>query len=408
VARRTHIRIPGSNRRFTPAEDVFISVEALGGLALLGAAIVALVWANVAGDSYTDLWHTGLTLGIGNFSIREDLGAWVNDGLMAIFFFVVGLEIKRELVAGDLRDPKTAALPALAALGGMVLPALLFFAINPSEPARDGWGIPVATDIAFAVGVLALLGPRCPKGLKLFLLTLAIVDDIGAILVIAVFYSAGVSGPWLGGAVAVLLVVFILQRCGVVSPFAYALPAVVLWVCMFESGVHATIAGVVLGLITPNQVWRGRPVLERLEAVIHPWTSFLIIPVFALANAGVDLGGGVLGDALSSRITLGVIVGLVVGKTLGISAAVAIAVKLRLGRLPAGVHARELIGAAALAGIGFTVSLFIAELSFEGDARVGDAKIGILAASVIAGAIGGLVLMFSRRKVASASSPGAS
>jgi NhaA family Na+:H+ antiporter len=405
LARRTHIRIPGTNSRFTPAEDVFISVEALGGLALLGAAIVALVWANVAGDSYTDLWHTTLTLGIGDFSIREDLGDWVNDGLMTIFFFVVGLEIKRELVVGDLRDPKTAALPALAALGGMIVPALLFLALNPSAPGRDGWGIPVATDIAFAVGVLALLGPRCPKGLKLFLLTLAIVDDIGAILVIAVFYSNGVSGPWLGGAVAVLLVVFILQRCGVITPFAYALPAVVLWVCMFESGVHATIAGVVLGLITPNQVWRGRPVLERLEGVIHPWTSFLIIPVFALANAGVDLGGGVLGDALSSRITLGVIVGLVVGKTLGITTAVAIAVKLRLGRLPTGVHARELIGAAALAGIGFTVSLFIAELSFEGNGRVGDAKIGILAASVIAGAIGGLILMRSNRKVAPVSAP---
>jgi len=193
LARRTHIRIPGG-RRLPPIGDEFVSLEALGGLALLGAAVAALVWANIDGPNYADVWHTGLTLGIGNVSITEDLRHWVNDGLMAIFFFVVGLEIKRELLEGDLRDPKTAALPALAAFGGMVLPAALFFALNPGAPARDGWGIPVATDIAFAVGLLALLGPRVPKPLKLFLLTLAIVDDIGAILVIALFYSDGVSG----------------------------------------------------------------------------------------------------------------------------------------------------------------------------------------------------------------------
>ncbi|HEX6312357.1 MAG TPA: Na+/H+ antiporter NhaA [Acidimicrobiia bacterium] len=398
MARRTHIRIPAGPGRFTPAEDVFVSVEALGGLALLGATIVALVWANVAGDSYTDLWHTGLTIGIGDFSISEDLQHWVNDGLMTLFFFVVGLEIKRELVDGELRDPKTAALPALAALGGMVVPAALYLALNTTELARDGWGIPVATDIAFAVGVLALLGPRIPKGLKLFLLTLAIVDDIGAILVIAVFYSSGVSGRWLGGAVAALLLIFVLQRVGARSPFVYVLPGVLLWVCMFESGVHATIAGVILGLVTPKQSWRGKPVLEQLEGALHPWTSFLIIPVFALANAGVDLGGGVLGDALSSRITLGVIVGLVVGKTVGISGAVAIAVRFRLGRLPAGVHARQILGAATLAGIGFTVSLFIAELSFDDELLLGDAKIGILVASVIAGVAGALILLKSNRK----------
>jgi NhaA family Na+:H+ antiporter len=397
LARRTHIRIPGG-RRLPPIGDEFVSLEALGGLALLGAAVAALVWANIDGPNYADVWHTGLTLGIGNVSITEDLRHWVNDGLMAIFFFVVGLEIKRELLEGDLRDPKTAALPALAAFGGMVLPAALFFALNPGAPARDGWGIPVATDIAFAVGLLALLGPRVPKPLKLFLLTLAIVDDIGAILVIALFYSDGVSGQWLGGAAATLLVFFLLQRVGVRNPLVYVVPGVVLWVCMFESGVHATIAGVILGLLAPNQHWRGQPVIGRLERHIHPWTSFLIVPLFALANAGVDLGGGVLGDALSSRVTLGVVVGLVVGKTVGISAAVAVAVRLRLGRLPSGVRARQIVGVAAVAGIGFTVSLFIAELSFAGTRHLGDAKIGILAASLLSGLLGALVLVRGPRR----------
>ncbi|MGH9049494.1 MAG: Na+/H+ antiporter NhaA [Acidimicrobiia bacterium] len=391
------MRIPGG-RRLPPVGDEFVSVEALGGLALFGAAMAALTWANVAGHNYADVWHTSLTLGIGDASITEDLQHWINDGLMAIFFFVVGLEIKRELLEGDLRDPKTAALPALAALGGMVLPAALFFALNPGEPARDGWGVPVATDIAFAVGVLALLGSRVPKPLKLFLLTLAIVDDIGAILVIAVFYSSGVSGQWLGGAVATLLVFFLLQRLGVRNPLVYVVPGIVLWVCMFESGVHATIAGVILGLLAPNQDWRGQPVIGRLERDIHPWTSFLIVPLFALANAGVELGGGVLGDALSSRVTLGVVVGLVVGKTVGISAAVAVAVRLRLGRIPSGVRPRQIVGAAAVAGIGFTVSLFIAELSFAGTRHLGDAKIGILAASVLSGLLGVLVLVRRPRR----------
>jgi len=398
MARRTHVRIP-LGRRLPPLGDDFVSVEALGGLALLAATIAALVWANLAGgDSYADLWHTELTLGVRDLSITEDLRHWVNDGLMTVFFFVVGLEIKRELVEGDLRDPKTAALPALAALGGMVLPAALFLAFNPSAPGSDGWGIPVATDIAFAVGVLALLGSRIPKGLKLFLLTLAIVDDVGAILVIAVFYSDGLSGRWLGAAVATLLVFFLFQRLGIRHPVAYIAPAVVLWVCTLESGVHATIAGVVLGLLAPNQEWRAQPVIDRLERLVHPWTSFVIVPLFALANAGVLLGGDVVAAAHTSRITLGVVAGLVLGKTLGISAAVGAAVRLRLGRLPPGVRPRQVVGAAMLAGIGFTVSLFIAELSFGGGDRLADAKVGILAASLISGIAGALVLLWAGRR----------
>ncbi|MGI8795997.1 MAG: Na+/H+ antiporter NhaA [Acidimicrobiia bacterium] len=398
MARRTHVRVP-LGRRLPPLGDNFVSVEALGGLGLLGATIVALVWANVAGgNSYADVWHTELTLGLRGLSITEDLRHWVNDGLMTIFFFVVGLEIKRELIEGDLRDPKTAALPALAALGGMVVPAAFFLALNPSAPGSDGWGIPVATDIAFAVGVLSLLGSRVPKGLKLFLLTLAIVDDIGAILVIAVFYSDGLSGWWLGGAVATLLAFFLLQRIGIRHPLAYVLPAIVLWVCTLESGVHATIAGVMLGLLAPNQEWRGQPVIGRLEHVLHPWTSFLVVPLFALANAGVALGADSIADAATSRVTLGVVLGLVVGKTLGIGAAVATAVRFGLGKLPDGVGGLHVVGAAAVAGIGFTVSLFIAELSFGGSARLTDAKVGILAASLISGIAGALVLLWAGRR----------
>lgn len=393
MARRTHIRLPLPRvaRRLPPLGDEFVSVETLGGLALLAGTIAALVWANVASASYADLWQTDLTIGVGDVSITEDLRHWINDGLMTVFFFVVGLEIKRELLEGDLRDPRTAALPALAALGGMVVPAALFFALNPSAPQSDGWGIPVATDIAFAVGVLSLLGSRVPKGLKLFLLTLAIADDVGAILIIAVFYSTGLSGPWLGGAVAMLLVFFLLQRIGIRHPLAYVLPALVLWVCTLESGVHATIAGVVLALLAPNQQWRGQPVIGRLEYLLHPYTSFAIVPLFALANAGVALGRDVIGDAFTSRVGLGIIVGLVLGKTLGVSAATAAAVKFRLGRLPPGVRARQVLGAAALAGIGFTVSLFIADLSFGGE-LLREAKVGILVASLISGSLGVLIL----------------
>jgi NhaA family Na+:H+ antiporter len=287
----------------------------------------------------------------------------------------------------------------MAALGGMVVPAALFLALNPSAPGSDGWGIPVATDIAFAVGALSLLGSRVPKGLRLFLLTLAIVDDIGAILVIAVFYSGGLSGPWLGGAVGTLLAFFLFQRLGIRHPLAYVAPALVLWVCTLESGVHATIAGVILGLLAPNQEWRGQPIIGRLEHVLHPWTSFLVVPLFALANAGVALGADSISDAVSSRVGLGVVLGLVVGKPVGIGLAVLGALLLRLGRLPEGVHARQVVGAAALAGIGFTVSLFIADLSFGGTAHLPGAKLAILAGSLASAAIGLLLLLPRGRSV---------
>ena len=392
TGRRTHIRIPVAGRLITPLGQEYASVEALSGLALLLAAAIALIWANSAwSESYTSFWGYDITATLGPFSIADDLGHWVNDGLMAIFFFVVGLEVKRELTEGELTDRRAASLPLLAAVGGMAVPALLFFAWNPSGPGSSGWGIPMATDTAFALGVLALLGARVPSGLKLFLLTLAVVDDIGAICVIAIFYSSDVQAAWLAGAALTIVAVVAMQRLGVRYALAYVAPALVLWVCVFQSGVHATIAGVVLGLLTPVVDSRGRRVIDTLEHRLHPWTSFVVVPVFVLANAGIALGGDALRAAASSSITWGVATGLVAGKAVGIVAASAVCVALGLSRLPDGSSFRQLAGVAAIAGIGFTVSLFIADRSFTA-AALDEAKIGILAGSLVAGVLGSGVL----------------
>jgi Na+:H+ antiporter, NhaA family len=398
TGRRTHVRVPVAGRFIAPIGDVFASVEALGGIALLLAALAALVWVNSPWDgTYSSVWSRELTIGVGSFAISETLRGWANDGLMALFFFVVGLEIKRELVEGELSDPQTARLPVVAALGGMVVPALIFVAWNLGTPGAKGWGIPMATDLAFALGVLALLGSRMPRGAKLFLLTLAIVDDIGAIVVIAVFYSGGIEAAWLAGAAATLAFFFVMRALGARHPLLYVLPAAVLWVCTYQSGVHATIAGVALGLVTPAGSFRDRRVLEQVERRLHLWTSFLVVPVFALANAGVNVGIDALRDVASSRITWGVVSGLVVGKTVGITAATWIGVRLGLGRLPEGVTFVHVVGIGAVAGIGFTVSLFVAELAFSGS-RLDEAKIGILAASLVAGILGtGMLLLRSRR-----------
>jgi Na+:H+ antiporter, NhaA family len=398
TGRRTHIRVPFAGRYITPVGDAFASVEALGAIVLLIAALAALVWVNSPlSDSYSSVWNRELTIGVGSFAISETLRGWVNDGLMTVFFFVVGLEIKRELVEGELNDVRKARLPVVAALGGMLAPALIFVAWNLGGAGSRGWGIPMATDLAFALGVLALLGSRVAPGLKLFLLTLAIVDDIGAIIVIAVFYSEGIEAAWLGGAAAALALFFLMRGLGVRLPLLYVFPALVLWVCTFESGVHATIAGVALGLLTPAGSFRDRRVLEQLERRLHLWTSLLVVPVFALANAGVDVGVDALRDAASSRITWGIVSGLVVGKIVGIAAATGIALRLGLGRLPDGVTFRQVVGVGAVAGIGFTVSLFVADLSFGGRS-LSEAKIGILAASVIAAGLGsGLLLHRARR-----------
>jgi NhaA family Na+:H+ antiporter len=385
------IRVPVVGRAIPPVGSKFVSVEALGGTVLLAATVAALAWANAAGGSYDEFWGRHLTIGLGHIALSDDVRHWVNDGLMTIFFFVVGMEIKRELVQGDLRDRRTASLPVLAALGGMIVPALVYSAVNAGGLGARGWAIPMATDIAFALVVVVLLGRRIPLQLRLFLLTLAVVDDVGAILVIAFFYSTGITWAWLVGAVVLVLMIVALQRLGVGNPVIYIVPALVLWVCTQQSGVHATIAGVVLGLLTPARRFGGRDVIERLEYRLHPWSSLLVIPVFAVANAGVHLDSTSLQGAWTSKITLGVFVGLVVGKPVGILLATAIGVRLGLGRLPGGLSMRHVLGVGCVAGIGFTVSLFVADLSFEG-ARLADAKLGIVAASVVSGVLGGALL----------------
>jgi NhaA family Na+:H+ antiporter len=410
----------------------FLATEAAGGVLLLIATAIALVWANSPWqDVYEDLWHTELSIGLGSWSLSYDLGHWVSDGLMTLFFLVVGLEIKREVLTGELRDPRAAAVPVVAAVGGMVVPALLFLAIVGGGEAARGWGIPMATDIAFAVGVLTLVARSAPPGIKPFLLTLAIVDDIGAILVIALFYSSGVSMTPLLIACAAFATIVLLQQIHVRAAPIYVLIGVVAWVATAKSGIHPTIAGVVLGLLTPAVPFQ-RPTavsreahriadatvdepdppdadapywlylaglsreavspLARTEALLHPWVSYVIVPLFALANAGVDLSGRALTDAATSSLALGIVVGLVVGKPLGIALATALAVRTRLGPLPAGARWSHVVGVGAVAGIGFTISLLITDLAFEGSDLLQPAKAGILVASVLAGLVGAAIL----------------
>jgi len=367
----------------------FLHDEAVGGVALLLGAVAALIWANVSIDGYESFWHTEAHV----FGLDLDLRHWINDGLMVVFFFVVGLEIKRELVVGELQDRRAALLPVLAAAGGVALPALLFVAITAGTEATKGWALPAATDIAFAVGVLALLGDRVPSGAKLFLLTIAIVDDVAAITIIAIFYSHSLALGWLLVALGTLVVVAAMRRAGVSRIFPYILVGAVAWVAVHESGVHATIAGVALGLMTPAGEVAGRNVLVTLEDRLHPWSALVIVPVFALANAGVALGGGAVGDALSSRLAWGVAVGLVVGKTLGITAGTWLGLRRGWGTLPAGVTRAHVWGVAMLGGIGFTVSLFIAQLAFDAPRLIDDAKIGILAGSITSAALGAATLL---------------
>jgi NhaA family Na+:H+ antiporter len=390
---------PGPVRRALGPLAEFLHEEAAGGVVLLGAAVVALVWANSPErDAYASLWDTELRLGIGAVAIEEDLRHWVNDALMALFFFVVGLEIKRELAVGELAERRAAALPALAAFGGAIAPALVFTAIVAGGDGSAGWAIPMATDIAFAVGVLALLGDRVSAGVKLLVLAIAVVDDIIAIAVIAVFYSDDVAFGWLAIAVGLLVLVYVMRRAGVVWIWPYVPVGVAVWVATLESGIHATIAGVALGLLTPAGPVGGRPVLEELEHRLHPLSAFVAVPLFALANAGVYLGGGKLGDAASSRVAWAIAVGLVAGKLIGIATSVYGGVRAGVGVLPAGVDRRSVWGAAAVGGIGFTVSLFIAGLAFEGEPLYDEAKVGIFAGSIASGALGAALLTFGSRR----------
>ncbi len=371
----------------------FLKTEEGGGFALFAGSIVALVWVNVFGiGGYESFWHTELTIGIGDASITEDLAHWVNDGLMTLFFFLISLEIKREIVAGDLREPRRAALPVLAAAGGVMVPILIFLALTAGTDGTPGWGIPMATDAAFAIAALALLGDRVGVGAKLFLVTIAVVDDVLAIVVIAVAYTSALSLPWLLAAIGLLAVVIAMRRLGIAAVWPYAIAGVAVWIATLESGVHATIAGVALAFLTPARPIDGRNVLEELEERIHPWTSFLVLPVFALANAGVVIGGDALEIGDGARVAAAVALALVVGKLVGIAAATFLAVRLRLGLLPDGVDRRSVVGIAALAGIGFTVSLFIAALAYDDPLLVDSAKLGILGGSILSAAAGVAIL----------------
>ena len=408
----------------------FLHIEASGGVLLAAATVVALVWANSPwGAAYQDAWATELTLRLGRLAISEDLRHWINDGLMTLFFFVLGLEIKQEVVSGQLTRLRDAAVPAAGALGGMLVPAAVFVGFNLGGAGARGWGIPMATDVAFALGVLALLGHRVPAELKVMLLGLAIVDDVGAILVIAIFYANDLDGRWLAAALGGLAVVVVLRRARVRYLPVYAVLGAGVWLATFASGIHATIAGVALGLLAPARpflpevdadriadelsadqaVTAGEvrdisfrlresiPVTERLQNLLHPWTSYVIVPLFALANAGVVLSADGLADAATSRVTLGVTAGLVVGKLVGVAGGIWLAVRLGVGRLPSEVTTRHIVGMAGLAGIGFTVSIFVSGLAFDDPALTDQATIGVLAASVLAAALGSAILLLGAR-----------
>jgi Na+:H+ antiporter, NhaA family len=424
----------------------FIHDEAFGGILLLVCALTALIWANSPwGETYGAVWATELTLGTVQLHLTESLRHWVNDGLMAVFFFVVGLEIKREVLVGELASPRRAALPAIAALGGVLVPAGIYLLLNRGTVGEQGWGIPMATDIAFALGVLALLGDRIPLGLKVFLTALAIVDDIAAVVVIAVFYTAEVHWSALGLAAVVFAALVAANRLHLRQPLVYGILGIALWAAVFESGVHATVAGVLLALTIPARtridpdafVDRGRALLrvferagehgasiltngrrqealaeledaveaagaplQRMEHVLHPWVAFAIVPLFALANAGVRVEGDLLG-ALSNGVTTGVVLGLVLGKQLGVTLGAWLAVRSGVADLPEGVAWRHIYGAGWLAGIGFTMSLFVADLAFADPGETGfmtAAKLGILVASIIAG-VGGWLLLRSRSSI---------
>jgi NhaA family Na+:H+ antiporter len=376
----------------------FLRIEAVGGAVLLAATIAALALANSpVADAYQRLWEHEVTVG----GLRWDLRHWVNDGLMTVFFLVIGLEVKRELTIGRLRDPRRASLPILAALAGAAVPALVFLAINPSGPAARGWAIPMATDPAFAVGVLALLGSRVPAGAKAFLLALAVVDDIAAVTVIAVAYTSHLALGWLAVAAVGVLAGGLLLRAPVLPLVGWGLLGLLgvgVWWAAWRSRLHATIAGVALGFAVPGRPIGGRSRLELLEGRLHLVSAYLVVPLFALANAGVVLDAEGLSAAWGSRVAWGVAAGLLVGKLAGVVGASAVAIRLGLGSLPEDMGGRQLWGLGALAGIGFTVALFVTDLAYGSVPSIGvdPAKLAILAASLIAGLAGAAVLFGPR------------
>jgi NhaA family Na+:H+ antiporter len=416
-----------AQRALAPVES-FLAIEAASGIVLLGAAAIALVWANSPWRaSYLTLWHAPFGVKLGPLSFERDLHFWVNDGVMTIFFFVVGLEIRREIHRGELSELRRAALPLAAALGGMLIPAAMFAALNAGRQTLTGWGIPMATDIAFAVGVLTLLGRRVPPALRILLLALAVIDDVGAIVIIAVFYSSAIAPMGFAIVGLGLLAIRGMQSLGIRSPWAYVPPAAVAWGGMYAAGIHPTLAGVVVGLMTPVHAWFGadafiehadasvaavreragddeRSILphldhlnkarreavspvERIQHSLHGWVAFGAMPLFALANAGVSLGDATLsGDAL--LVFLGVAVGLVVGKPLGVLGFSWLATRLGLAALPRGIGWPQLCVIGVVAGIGFTMSIFIAALAFPAGTNLETAKFGVLVGSGFAAVLG--------------------
>jgi NhaA family Na+:H+ antiporter len=382
----------GSAQVLSPLQR-FLQIEAASGIVLMIAALLALGWANSPGyEAYAKLWHIVLPLRLEGFAFDRDLHFWINDGLMTVFFFVVGLEIRREIHGGELSELRRAALPLMAAAGGMLFPALLYASFNHAHGAHHGWGIPMATDIAFAVGVLVLLGKRVPSALRILLLALAVIDDVGAILVIALFYASGFELSGLGIALGGVFGILALQRLGVRSAWAYVPFGVVIWAGAYRAGVHPTLAGVVIGLMTPvtarSDRGETRSPLVRLENLLHDPVAFGVMPLFALANAGVRVGNANF-DGDGSYAFWGVFVGLSVGKPLGVLAVSWSSVKLGIAALPRGVTFAHVALVGVLAGIGFTMALFIAQLAFEpGADALETSKLGILAASGLTAVLG--------------------
>jgi len=370
----------------------FFQNEASGGIILILAAALAMLLANlgVTRDLYHAFLETPVELRVGVLEINKNMLLWINDALMAVFFLLVGLEVKRELVQGSLASRQRAAFPVIAAIGGMVVPALIYLAFNWQDPvARHGWAIPAATDIAFALGVLALLGNRVPMALKIFLMALAIIDDLGAIIIIALFYTSELSVLSLGVAAAAIAALALLNICNVRRIGIYVLVGMVLWTAVLKSGVHATLAGVIIGFFVPLKSHEGKSPAKQLEHVLHPWVAFMILPLFAFANAGVSLEGVTFGG-LTSMLPLGIIAGLFIGKPLGISLFCWLALKLKLASLPHGTTWRQIMAVGVLCGIGFTMSIFISTLAFGPHAPelIVWAKLGILTGSLLAAFIG--------------------
>ncbi|WP_166358800.1 Na+/H+ antiporter NhaA [Pseudomonas akapageensis] len=384
----------------------FFQLEAASGLLLIAAAALALIINNSPlSFLYNGLLDTPVVTQVGALKIAKPLLLWINDGLMALFFLLIGLEVKRELVDGHLSKPAQVILPGAAAIGGMVVPALIYWALNKDNPpAVAGWAIPMATDIAFALGVLALLGKRVPTSLKLFLMTLAIIDDLGAIIVIAVFYSGELSSLSLMLAAACLVALVAMNRLGVVKLGPYMIIGLILWVCVLKSGVHATLAGVTLALCIPLRTRNAEPSpLLNLEHALHPWVAFGILPLFAFANAGVSLAGVTL-ESFTHHVPMGIAIGLVVGKALGVFGLTWLAVKIGIAALPTGANWGQVLGVAILCGIGFTMSLFVGSLAFEPGVSpyAGMDRMGILTGSFIAAVLGYAITAMASRKNASA------